>query len=47
LWPKNRTLKIFRQWFAVEYRSMVWDLTNEPLEIEEWSDAAGPGEVIH
>jgi len=47
LWPRKRTLKMFRQWFAVEYRSMVWDLTNEPLEIEEWSDAAGPGEVIH
>ena len=47
LWPQNRTLKLFRQWFTVEYRSMVWDLSNDPLEIEEWIDAAGPGEVIH
>jgi len=46
LWPKSRTLQMFRQWFTVEYRSMVWDLTNEPLEIEEWSDAGGPGEII-
>jgi len=47
LWPKNRTLKLFRKWFIVEHRSMVWDLTNEPLDIEEWCDTAGPGEVIH
>ena len=38
LWPKNRTLKMFREWFAIEYRSMVWDLDTTPLEYEDWSD---------
>ena len=38
LWPKKRTLKMFREWFAIEYRSMVWDLDTTPLEYEDWSD---------
>jgi len=37
-WPRQRTLKMFREWFDVEYRSMVWDLCHEPLRIEEWDD---------
>ena len=37
-WPKKRTLKMFREWFEVEYRSMVWDMGNEPLMIDEWDD---------
>jgi hypothetical protein len=37
-WPKKRTLKMFREWFDVEYRSMVWDMGNEPLMIDEWED---------
>lgn len=37
LWPKKRTLKMFREWFAIEYRSMVWDLDTTPLEYEDWS----------
>jgi len=36
LWPKNRTLKLFREWFDIEYHSMVWDLGNEPLATEDW-----------
>lgn len=36
LWPKNRTLKLFRDWFDIEYHSMVWDLGNEPLATEDW-----------
>ena len=39
LWPQNRSLKMFRQWFTIEYRSMVWDLDEKtPLEIEDWGD---------
>jgi hypothetical protein len=38
LWPKKRTLKMFREWFAVEYSSMVWDLDSTPIEYEDWSE---------
>lgn len=37
-WPKKRTLKMFREWFDVEYKSMVWDMGHEPLVLEEWED---------
>lgn len=37
-WPEKRTLKMFREWFDVEYRSMVWDMGHEPLGIDEWID---------
>ncbi len=37
-WPPKRTLKMFREWFDVEYRSIVWDMGNEPLSIDEWTD---------
>lgn len=36
LWPKDRTLKLFRTWFDIEYHSMVWDLGSEPLTTEDW-----------
>jgi hypothetical protein len=29
---------MFREWFDVEYKSMVWDMGNEPLIFEEWDD---------
>lgn len=38
LWPQKRTLKMFREWFEVQYHSMVWDLADEPLTHEEWDD---------
>ena len=37
LWPKKMSLKMFREWFDVDYQSIVWDLGNVPLAIEEWS----------
>jgi hypothetical protein len=37
-WPQKRTLKMFREWFDVEYRSMIWDMGHEPLMVEEWLD---------
>jgi hypothetical protein len=53
-WPQKRTLKMFREWFDVEYRSMIWDLGNEPLMIDEWdddeldeSDLPDVGSVLH
>ena len=36
LWPKNRTLKMFREWFDIKVHSMVWDLAEEPLIVEDW-----------
>lgn len=36
LWPKDRTLKRFREWFDIEYHSMVWDLGSDPLATEDW-----------
>jgi hypothetical protein len=38
LWPQKCTLKMFREWFDVEYRSMVCDMGHEPLGIDEWVD---------
>ena len=39
LWPKKRSLKMFREWFDIQYHSMVWDLAvREPLELEDWGD---------
>jgi len=36
LWPQNRSLKLFREWFDIEYHSMVWDLGSKPLATEDW-----------
>lgn len=36
LWPQKPTLKLFREWFDIEYRSMVWDLGPDPLRHEDW-----------
>ena len=38
MWPQNRTLKMFRDWFDIEVHSMVWDLASEPLLVEDWGD---------
>lgn len=35
-WPKARNLKIFRQWFDIRYSSMIWDLSDESLDHEDW-----------
>lgn len=35
-WPKNRSLKMFKEWFDVQYHSMVWDLAGETVEHEDW-----------
>ena len=35
-WPKNRSLKMFKEWFEVQYHSMVWDLSDETIEHEDW-----------
>lgn len=30
-WPQNRTYELFREWFDVEFHSMVFDLEEVPL----------------
>ena len=30
-WPKKRSLKMFLDWFAVEFHSLVFDLIDEPI----------------
>lgn len=39
LWPQKLTLKLFREWFDIEYRSMVWDLGQKPLHTEDWLES--------
>ena len=36
MWPENRSLKMFLEWFDIDVHSMVWDLVNEPLLVEDW-----------
>ena len=35
MWPKNRTLEMFREWFIMDIHSIAWDLVDEPLKIED------------
>ena len=40
-WPQPRDLKMFLNWFEVEFHSLVFDLCDEPIRIvegEEYSD---------
>ena len=37
LWPQKLTVKMFREWFDIEYHSMVWDLDKTPLKHEDWA----------
>lgn len=47
LWPEKRTLKMFREWFDIDYRSMVWDLAKEPIEQEDWDAPMDPSDALH
>lgn len=38
LWPKNRTVKMFREWFDVQFHSMIWDLEGAQITHEDWGD---------
>lgn len=38
LWPQDRTLEMFREWFEIEIHTMAWDLSDEPLIVEDWQD---------
>ncbi len=34
-WPKNRDYKLFKQWFKVEFSSMIYDTEHYPIDKEE------------
>jgi hypothetical protein len=36
-WPQKRTFKMFKDWFDVQYHSMVWDMAATlPITYEDW-----------
>jgi hypothetical protein len=35
VWPDRRTVKMFREWFEVEFASMITDLSDDPLLHDE------------
>jgi hypothetical protein len=35
-WPQKPTLKMFKQWFDIQFSPMVWDLGNDPIDHEYW-----------
>jgi len=34
IWPKTRDLSTFKEWFDIEFHSLISDLVNLPLEYE-------------
>ena len=34
-WPQQRNLKVFLDWFEVEFHSLVFDLCDEPIRLVE------------
>lgn len=34
-WPKSRAYPVFREWFELELHTLVFDLGQEPLRLEE------------
>lgn len=37
-WPQNRNLDMFRKWFNIEIHTMAWDLSDDPLFVEDWQN---------
>lgn len=41
-WPQKRTFKMFKDWFDVQYHSMVWDMAAKiPITYEDWESPDG------
>jgi hypothetical protein len=34
-WPRNRTFRMFREWFSIEFHSLVEDICAYPLEDDD------------
>lgn len=35
MWPKDRSWKVFQEWFDYEIQTIVLDMAHEPIEYEE------------
>ena len=35
LWPEERNFEVFRQWFECQFHSMLFDLADGPLIVED------------
>jgi hypothetical protein len=35
MWPKDRSWKVFQEWFDYEIQTIVLDMTDKPIEYEE------------
>lgn len=52
-WPKERDLKMFLDWFEVDFHSLVFDLCNEPIRVVEDAEnnlneeSNSPTEILH
>lgn len=46
-WPKERDLKMFFDWFDVEFHSLVFDLCDEPTSVVEDEENNSPTETSH
>lgn len=43
-WPQKRTYKMFKDWFEIQYHSMVWDMAaGEPIAYEDWNSPEDEG----
>jgi len=36
MWPQQRTLKLFKEWFEIQFHPMIWDLCEDPIVREDW-----------
>lgn len=46
LWPQDRSLKMFRQWFTIQFHSMVYDMADMPIVHEDWEDEDEEGSAL-
>jgi hypothetical protein len=46
-WPKARNLKMFLEWFDVEFHSLVFDLCNGPIRVIEDAEVDPATEATH
>ncbi len=36
-WPRNRTFAMFREWFSIEFHSVVEDMCDYPIVDDEYA----------
>jgi hypothetical protein len=45
-WPQERTLDMFRDWFDIRVHTMAWDLSGDPLFVEDWQEDEDEIEIV-